>query len=194
MPTLAVHFWDAICDFNSRWNFKNRVCDFFASMSYPLTASRVPCISTEVQTLAGKLISTGFANGQGTLAIFWNPTFVAVDATRCVFVTEQNNQLVRVINASTGVVQTLAGGAGGVLHGRFNGQGTNALFNNPYGIAVDASGTIFTVDRNNKAIRSINAASGGTLHICIIGFEIISCFMQSRFIRMLLIIVMIRFL
>ena len=58
---------------------------------------------------------------------------------------EYGNSLIRLLVLSSGVVSTLAGQAGSP--GSTNGIGTNARFNNPYGIALDAAGTFAVVVR-----------------------------------------------
>ena len=57
-------------------------------------------------------------------------------------------------------MSTLAGGYGSTTFGYANGQGTQAKFNNPFGVAVDASGNVFVADSNNAAIRKISATGG----------------------------------
>ncbi len=60
------------------------------------------------------------------------------------------------------VVTTLAGGVGGGTNGAFaDASGTNAGFNEPYGVAVDASGTVFVADRFNNRIRKLTSFAGG---------------------------------
>ena len=63
-----------------------------------------------------------------------------------------------------GMVTTLAGGglidinAGyyGSLFGYIDGQGTNAVFNQPSGVAVDSLGIVYVADRTNNMIRKIS--------------------------------------
>lgn len=50
-------------------------------------------------------------------------------------------------------ISTLAGGTG--TSGSVNGFGTNALFNHPYGIAVDKSGNVYVADSDNYVIRKM---------------------------------------
>jgi sugar lactone lactonase YvrE len=59
----------------------------------------------------------------------------------------------------SGVVSTLAGAAG--VTGSADGTGTNARFNAPRGIAVDATGNVYVADTFNCTIRKITP--GGTV-------------------------------
>ena len=56
-----------------------------------------------------------------------------------------NNHLIRLLVLSSGVVSTLAGQA--ASSGSANGIGTNARFNIPIGIALNAAGTFAVVVR-----------------------------------------------
>ena len=79
-----------------------------------------------------------FANGVGTSASFYYPVGVAVDANGTAYVADTYNHRIRKIT-SAGVVTTLAGSGSGAFA---DGVGTSASFYNPYGVAVDASGTV----------------------------------------------------
>ncbi len=57
------------------------------------------------------------------------------------------------------VVTTLAG----KVESYSEGSGSNATFNLPYGVAVDASGNVFVADYNNNRIRKVTA--GGSTRI-----------------------------
>jgi len=106
-----------------------------------------------VTTLAGNGIA-GFADGTGAAAQFNRPVAVAVDASGNVYVADANNNRIRKISPA-GVVITLAGDG---VAGYREGIGTAAEFNNPSGIAVDASGNVYVADRYNQAIRKITPA------------------------------------
>ena len=58
---------------------------------------------------------------------------------------DSNNHLMRLLVLSSGVVTTFAGQAGSA--GSTNGVGTNARFNGPRGIALDAVGTFAVMVR-----------------------------------------------
>jgi len=103
-----------------------------------------------VTTLAGS--TSGSANGTGSAAQFSTMNGIAVDAAGNVYVSDSGNHRIRMITPG-GVVTTLAGSTSGYV----DATGTSARFNNPYGIAVDATGTVFVVDGGNSRIRKITA-------------------------------------
>jgi sugar lactone lactonase YvrE len=105
-----------------------------------------------VSTLAGSG-APGAADGVGTSASFNNPYGVAVDATGVVYVADYSNHLIRKITPA-GVVSTLAGTG---TAGSANGTGTNASFNSPRGLAIDANGAVFVADYGNHLIRKITS-------------------------------------
>ncbi len=104
-----------------------------------------------VSTLAGTGTS-GAVNGSGVTASFSYPKGVAVDASGNVYVADQLNNRIRMINPD-GVVSTLAGLS---MAGRVDGSGVTAKFYNPFGVAVDASGAVFVADLSNHQIRKIS--------------------------------------
>ncbi len=110
-----------------------------------------------VSTLAGSG-GAGSFNATGTAASFNLPQGVAVDSYGNVYVADNTNDLIREISP-VGVVTTLAGQAGAT--GATNGPAASALFNNPAGVAVDASGNVYVGDSGNHLIREISA--GGTV-------------------------------
>jgi uncharacterized protein (TIGR03437 family) len=103
-----------------------------------------------VTTLAGDGHS-GFTDAAGTLAEFDSPGGVAVDASGNVYVADIYNQAIRRISPA-GVVRTLAGG--GTI-GFKDGKAGVAEFNEPTGVAVDASGNIYVADNGNHRIRKL---------------------------------------
>ena len=110
-----------------------------------------------VATFAGTAGSPGAGNGTGTGASFDNPVGIAVDGSGNVYVADSGNDDIREISTA-GVVITLAGtGSTGFT----NATGTSASFDNPTGVAVDASGNVYVADQTNDSIRKI--APGGVV-------------------------------
>jgi hypothetical protein len=113
-----------------------------------------------VITLAGGN-SSGFTQGStdgvGTAALFNGPIGVAVDTLGNVIVADTYNFKIRLIYSNLTVITLAGGSTTGILSGSTDGVGTAALFNLPYGVAVDdASGAVFVADRNNHKIRVIH--------------------------------------
>ena len=113
-----------------------------------------------VTTLAGTAGMAGFTNGTGSEARFNQPAGVAVDdAGNLLYVADSGNHTIRQIAVSTGEVTTLAGTAGSA--GENDGTGSAALFDTPYGVAVDGDGIVYVADKRNNTIRKIT--SGGVV-------------------------------
>jgi hypothetical protein len=108
-----------------------------------------------VTTLAGKLATPGSTDGTGSAAEFFGLNGIAIDAGGDLFVTGADSTIRKITSA--GVVTTLAGTTN--TSGSSNGTGAAALFKNPTGIAVDASGDLFVVDTGNSTIRERYAAA-----------------------------------
>jgi len=79
-----------------------------------------------------------------------------VDASGNVYVADQNNNEIRKITPA-GVVTLFAGSPTGAS-GSTDGIGSAALFLNPQGICVDASGNLYVTDTDNNTIRLITPA------------------------------------
>ena len=108
-----------------------------------------------VSTVAGTVGSAGAADGTPASARLYNPSGVAVDGAGTVYVADRLNNTIRKVT-SAGVVTTLAGSAGNL--GSADGTGVAAKFNNPIGVAVDGSGTVYVADQSNHTIRMITSA------------------------------------
>ena len=66
---------------------------------------------------------------------------------------------VRLINAQTGTITTIAGN-GGHAFGGDGGPATSATLVRPTGIAVDSGGNLYVADAGDARIRKITAGSG----------------------------------
>jgi len=104
-----------------------------------------------ISLLAGS--SAGAKDGQGDAASFYYPSGIAVDSSGNVYVADAGNHLIRKITPG-GAVSIFAGLAEGA--GFLDGHAISvAEFNQPVGIAVDATGNLYIGDSFNHLIRKI---------------------------------------
>ncbi|HEX2900329.1 MAG TPA: NHL repeat-containing protein, partial [Bacteroidia bacterium] len=103
-------------------------------------------------TFAGLAGFSGAADGTGGAARFHYPAGLAVDGAGNLYVADARNSTIRRITPA-GVVTTLAGSPG--IPGSVDGAGSDARFDHPQGIALDAAGNLYVADSNNATIRKI---------------------------------------
>ena len=102
----------------------------------------------------------GADNVAATTTQLNNPYGVAVDpATGNVYIADNANHRIRKVNATTGIITTIAG-TGTPGYSGDNGQATAAQIQNPRGITVDPSGNVVFSDYANNRIRKINMTTG----------------------------------
>ncbi|MBB30515.1 MAG: hypothetical protein CME25_16610 [Gemmatimonadetes bacterium] len=84
---------------------------------------------------------------------------MAVDAAGYLYLTEYGNHHIRRINPDgSGTSSEFTGSATGIS-GFLNGAGTEARFNKPVAVSIDASGKVYVADQDNHAIRKITFAA-----------------------------------
>lgn len=106
----------------------------------------------DVSTLAGNG-SGGFASGSAlTKAQFCYPYGLTVDSRGAVYVTDRENQRIRVIK--NGSVDVFAGS--GASSWREDGAALKASFNDPTGITIDdETNTVYVSDHGSNSIRAV---------------------------------------
>jgi trimeric autotransporter adhesin len=102
--------------------------------------------------------------GAATSATLHFPTGVAVDAAGDVLIADRNDDVVREVNHSTGVITTIAGTETTVCSASPCGDGgaaTSATLNFPSGVAVDAAGDVLIADLNDGTVRVLAGPQSG---------------------------------
>ncbi|MGB0064807.1 MAG: RHS repeat-associated core domain-containing protein, partial [Terracidiphilus sp.] len=112
-----------------------------------------------VSTVAGNG-TAGYSGdgGQATSAKLNAPTGVAVDSAGNLYIADDSNNRIREVNATTGVISTIAGNGTAGYSGD-GGPATSAEFNLPSGVVIDAAGNIYIADSGNNRIREVNAST-----------------------------------
>ena len=120
-----------------------------------------------VSTIAGNgnPLYTG-DGGPAAAATLNDPGDVAMDGAGNLYIADSGNNVIRVINAVTGVITTVAGNSSGTVCGASSnavGDGclaTQATLKQPQGVTLDAVANLYIADANNHRIREVSAATG----------------------------------
>lgn len=105
-----------------------------------------------LSTFAGNLRETGSVDGIRGDAAFAAPRGIAIDAAGNLYVADEIKCNLRRVTPN-GIVTTLAGHAGKL--GYRDGDGVDAEFGAPRGLAVDRNGDLLVADTNNHVIRRV---------------------------------------
>lgn len=109
-------------------------------------------ISNAASNVAGSNTVSGYMDGSLAAARFYNLAGIAMNEPTKIFVVDNGNHCIRLIDFTTNSVSTIAGTGGA---GFADGPGAAAQFNYPRGICFDNEGNLFISDSSNKAIRKI---------------------------------------
>ena len=97
---------------------------------------------------------------------------LAVDNAGNLYIADAGDMRVRKIDASSGIITTVAGNSPGLGIGGFSGDGgaaTSAALNSPDGVALDSAGNVYIADNGNQRIRKVDT-SGNITTLAGIGF------------------------
>jgi sugar lactone lactonase YvrE len=135
--------------------------NIFLSDSNNSRIRRVDAVSGLISTIAGNGTS-GYSGdgGPATQAAISQPGGLAIDGAGDIYFADSGNDVVRSIDAISGIVTTIAGVP--LVQG-YTGDGlaaTSADLSSPRGIAFDAAGDLFIADTSNNVIREVSAATG----------------------------------
>ena len=125
-----------------------------------------------VTTIAGSVTNSGSADGTNGAARFNNPYSVAVDTNGNLYVADTFNTEIRKIKpvGTNWVVTTIAGSVNN--YGSADGVGTNAQFNEPWGITADSAGNVYVADTGNNTIRKLAPVTNNWVVTTIAGWSL----------------------
>ncbi len=121
---------------------------------------RIDPASGLIHTIAGtgKARMTG-DGGPADLASLNEPTALVIDGNGKLYVADQSNNRIRMIDTTTGIITTIAGDG----EATYNGDGMPAIESGlagPSGMAFDADGHLIIADTFNSRIRKVNLETG----------------------------------
>ncbi|HLJ07697.1 MAG TPA: hypothetical protein VKX24_04120 [Acidimicrobiia bacterium] len=127
-----------------------------------------------IQTMAGNMQNYqqfGYSGdgGPATAAQLYNPRAIGFAPDGSVYIADALNERIRKIDGS-GVISTFAGSgpsdsSGALQNGATptgpdgdGGPATQAVFNQPHGVAIDSKGNVYVADSNDQRIRKIDGS------------------------------------
>jgi streptogramin lyase len=148
--------------------------NIFIADLYNSTVRRITT-SGAVSTVAGLAGNSGSSDGTNSDARFYDPIDLTLDKAGNVYVTDVFNNAIRKITPiGTNWVVTTIAGKDQYHPGELDGIGTNAVFYNPTGIAVDANTNLYVTDGNGDTIRKITLAGTNWVVTTLAGFPMTS--------------------
>jgi len=145
--------------------------NIFIADTYDNVIRRVDASTHIITTVAGGgSPESGIGDGgPATSASLYFPSAVALDASANLFISDSVDNVIRRVDASTGIITTVAGNSTQGFSGD-GGSATSAALNlssvyigypaMPASLAVDAGGNLFIPDSVNNRIRRVDATTG----------------------------------
>lgn len=117
---------------------------------------KVDAVTGMISTVAGG--GTGGDGGQATAAsLSGSAKSLCMDNAGNLYIIDFAGTKIRMVNAVTGIITTVAGGGSGAADGI---PATNANFSDLYNCGVDGAGNIFIADWSRHLVRRVDRATG----------------------------------
>ena len=137
--------------------------DLYIADTYNNVVRRVSAITGIITTVAGTgTRSYSGDGGPATSATFNHIAAVVMDAAGNLYISDDENYVIREVAAGTGTITTIVGNAD-TNSGGFSGDGdpaTSAQIYDAEGLALDPAGNLYITDSSNNAVREVSAATG----------------------------------
>lgn len=133
---------------------------FYIGDSAHFRVRKVDSTTGIINTIAGNGSGTyGGDDGPAVVAIMGDVRGIATDAAGAIYIADGPNYRVRKVAATTRIISTVAGNGVAGYTGD-GGDATLARLTSPFGVAVDASGSIYIADAGTPRVRKVDGASG----------------------------------
>jgi hypothetical protein len=150
----------------------NAAGDLFLSDSYNNRIRKVDALTGIISTVAGAgTAGFGGDGGPAKSAMLATPADVKLDGAGNFYIADSVNNAIRMVNAATGIIWTVAGIGGQSGYSGDGGPATLALLNFPNGIAFDGDHTLYISDTGNNAIRKVDLTTGMITTVAGIGTQ-----------------------
>ncbi len=126
--------------------------------------------SSGTMTVAAGTGAYGYSGdlGAATGAKLGSPVSVRLDAAGNLYIVDQAKNVIRQVNAQSGIITTIVGtGAPGFFGD--GGNATGAALKNPTGVGLDSAGNIYVADYANNVIRKVSRLSGMAFPSTLVG-------------------------
>ena len=133
--------------------------DLFIADSFDYRVRRVDGTSGQISSVTGNGTATFSGDGGPATSAQLAGTPVAVDASGNVFIADSTNNRIRRVDATTGVITTVAGD-GTAGPGVDGVPATSTAFHTPTAVTVDSAGNLFIADTLNNRVRRVDATTG----------------------------------
>ena len=120
---------------------------------------KIDAVTGLISTIAGTGI--GGYNGDNipaTSADLYYPHGIAIDKIGNIYITDKENNRIRMINKTTGLISTIAGT--GVWGDQDSIAATSAMIAGPIGIALDTMGNVYFSETFSCYVKKIDATTG----------------------------------
>ena len=135
--------------------------NFFVAEYMGMKIRKITASTGIITTFAGTgtFGSSGEGDGGAATSAKLVPYAVAIDSAGNVYAADPNDNRIRKVTASTGIITTIAGNGTAGYSGD-GGAATAAQLNTPVGVAIDIFGNVYVADLLNNSIRKITASTG----------------------------------
>ncbi len=138
--------------------------DLFISDYYNFVIRKVDGTTHIITTIAGTPGTPGYSGdgGPATVATIAYADRVSVNAAGNLFISDSGNNVIRRVDAATGIIETFAGNGKFAFAGD-GGAALSASFASPTGVVVTNAGDLYVGDLFNNRVRKVTLTPGATL-------------------------------